>query len=106
MNPIELTILIKVGGQEIEVLTRPNEYRSLMHLVADNLLLDGFGECNGMGKCGTCLVKVSSCSGALTSLDRNEQTTLEKARINQDKMRLSCQILIDETIDELVIHIS
>jgi 2Fe-2S ferredoxin len=105
MDGIELTIRITAEGQEKPVLTRPHEYRSLMHLITDKLLLDGFGECCGMGKCGTCIVEITSCTGSLTSLERNECTTLERAGKNRDNLRLSCQILIDESINELTINI-
>jgi ferredoxin len=35
-----------------------NEYRSLMMLIYDQIYPEGFGECLGMGKCGTCLVEI------------------------------------------------
>lgn len=101
----ELNVGITAEGQERAILTRPYEYRSLMHLITDRLFLDGFGECGGMGRCGTCIVEITSCSGSLTLLDRNERTTLERAGRNQENLRLSCQILIDESINELSIQI-
>ncbi len=105
MDHTELTIHITHEGHERAVLTRPHEYRSLMHLITDKLFLDGFGECGGMGKCGTCIVEITSCTGLPTSLERNECTTLERAGKNRDNLRLSCQILIDESINELIINI-
>lgn len=43
-------------GETFQVQTYPNQYHSLMTLIADKLAVPGFGLCSGMGSCGTCLV--------------------------------------------------
>lgn len=36
-----------------------NAHHSLMTVVSDRLGIPGFGLCNGMGSCGTCMVRIS-----------------------------------------------
>lgn len=84
--------------------TYPNEYRSLMMLIYDRLSPEEFGDCLGMGKCGTCLVEIHGYVGQISSYNRNEETTIQKAGIDAD-LRLACQILIDEHIDGSVVTV-
>lgn len=102
----EQKIIITVIADEInyEITTFPNEYRNLMMLIFDRVSPDDFGECFGMGKCGTCLIEIIHGKG-LTDFDRNESNTLNKTGINHPKMRLSCQLLIDEYCDGMIVKI-
>lgn len=99
---IEITIFY--DGQLHTVKTYPNEYRNLMMLIYDKIYTEDFGDCLGMGKCGTCLIEVVGDS-ELTSYDRNEETTIAKAGIDGENLRLSCQILIDHHINGLRINV-
>jgi len=96
-----ITITILYQGETYSIKTYPNEYRNLMMLIYDRLATEEFGECLGMGKCGTCVVEIIESHNQITSFDRNEATTIEKAGITGKNVRLSCQILIDENIDGL-----
>lgn len=60
--PEKKTILFTLvyRGEEHPVRTYANEYYSLMSLVSVQLSIWGFGMCNGMGSCGTCLVTIYS----------------------------------------------
>lgn len=91
-------------GETYQVSTFPNEYRSLMMLIYDKISPEEFGDCLGMGKCGTCLVEILGDTAKLSSFERNEQTTISKAGINEN-YRLACQILIDENLNEVVVKI-
>lgn len=95
------TIRIRViaGGEEHMLTTYPGEYRSLMMLIYDRVYVDGFGECRGMGRCGTCRVTIDGDPDMLTGMDRNEEATLLKTGHVPGEVRLACQILLDEQLD-------
>jgi 2Fe-2S ferredoxin len=77
-----------------------------MHLIYDKIYIEDFGDCLGMGKCGTCVVELINSNGKLISdFDRNEKETLRKAGINRPNSRLSCQLIVDENTDGLEIRI-
>ena len=95
-------ILIKIisEGEEHLISTYNNEYRSLMVLIKDRLYPDGFGECGGMGRCATCIVRLEK---ELTGMERNESTTLSKQGITDPSVRLSCQLLIDAALHHAIV---
>lgn len=88
-----------------EIKTYANEYRSLMMLIYDQIYTEGFGECLGMGKCGTCLVEIISSEHQLSYYDRNEEMTLLRTGITDKEVHLACQIMIDESIDGIKVNI-
>ncbi|MGY0039396.1 2Fe-2S iron-sulfur cluster-binding protein [Pedobacter sp. NJ-S-72] len=90
---------IDYEGTLYKVETFANEYRSLMMLIFDRICPDEFGDCIGMGKCGTCLVEVLDDWELLIDFNRNEHSTLTKHGIVQDGFRLSCQLQINENIN-------
>ena len=55
---IHITVMYE--GEAYELDTYEGEYRNLMMLIFDSLYTEEFGECKGMGRCGTCLVEVLS----------------------------------------------
>lgn len=97
----EILIKIVSEGHEHAISTFKNEYRSLMALVQDRLYLDGFGDCGGMGRCATCIVRLDNSQTA-DHMDRNELSTLSKQGITDPFIRLSCQILIETSLDGTV----
>lgn len=94
----EITVYIRKDGIETALYAYPNEYRNLMELLNDKLYLEGFGECRGIGRCGTCAVKIISENVILEKPERNEQTTLTRTYGYQKEVRLACQILIEPAI--------
>jgi 2Fe-2S ferredoxin len=102
-HAIRITVL--EAGMEHLLTTRANEYRNLMQLIHDQLYPDGFGECNGMGRCGTCLVKFLSSPSSLPESDRNETTTLKKIGITDDSIRLACQLQLNGELDGSLVKI-
>ena len=97
---------IDYNSQQYSIVTYKNEYASLMMLLYDKVVDDDeFGDCKGMGKCGTCLVEILSSDHRLVSLGRNEETTLEKMHIDDQRIRLSCQLMIDERLNGLKIKV-
>jgi 2Fe-2S ferredoxin len=99
-------ILITVIWDEVtyEIVTFANEYRNLMMLIFDRVSPEDFGECLGMGKCGTCLVEVIKGYN-LTDFDRNESNTLNKIGVDNLGMRLACQLMIDQYCDGMIVRI-
>lgn len=101
-DDIEFTV---VNDGECSLLhTAPGRYRNLMQLLKDNYYLESFGSCGGMGRCATCLVKLTAVSEQeLIHLDRNESATLAKLGVTDDEFRLSCQILISRALNGAVV---
>lgn len=102
-TPIRFTA--NYEGERHELQTYTYEYRSLMMLLFDKIYIDDFGECKGMGRCGTCVVKISGLSKAANTLDRNEGRTLSKMGVHGGDIRLSCQILVDEKLENSTVEI-
>lgn len=100
-----ISIDIVYDGDSYNIKTYYNEYRNLMMLIYDNLYPDDFGDCMGMGKCGTCLIEILEFRTMPAFLNRNEETTIQKHNIGDKNVRLACQILIDEHLDGLKIKI-
>lgn len=100
---INLTII--ENGQKTEVKTYHGEYMNLMILLKEVQLLEDFGECGGVGRCATCIVKVSGIKGNSNVKERNEPSTLSKFGYNDNSIRLSCQILITKDLNQSEIEI-
>lgn len=102
----KINIKILFEGSTYPIETFHYEYRSLMALIYDKLLVDEeFGECKGMGRCGTCIIKIIDANPELESLKRNESSTLEKMDMLMEHIHLSCQIEITSKIDGAIIEI-
>ena len=93
------------AGEKYQLQTYEGEYRNLMVLLYDKIYIEDFGECKGMGRCGTCIVKVQGLPAAVDRLDRNEERTLYKTGITGDHIRLACQILVDENLENITVEI-
>ena len=102
-NNINVTVVH--DGEPRILSTYANEYRNLMMLISDRLYPEEFGDCGGMGRCGTCLVEIMESPRQLSSFDRNEKATVARIGVTEENVRLSCQILIDENIDGLKLKI-
>ncbi|HEY9364350.1 MAG TPA: 2Fe-2S iron-sulfur cluster-binding protein [Chitinophagaceae bacterium] len=103
--PKNIKISVFYEGETYEFDTYTNEYRSLMMLIYDKLYTEGFGECLGMGKCGTCLIEILENKYPLTFYERNEVTTLVKAGYTGKEVHLSCQVMVNEFMDGLKVKI-
>lgn len=101
----EIIINIKNDGEERSVSTYRNEYRNLMQLLNNNFYLQGFGECGGMGRCVTCLVKINGLKGVSNVLERNEKVSLNKMGLADNEYRLSCQVLITDDLNNATVDI-
>ena len=95
-DEIEFTLIHTDTKQLIK--TYEGEYRNLMFLIKDHLLFDNFGECGGMGRCATCVVRANGVSGASNQKERNEPVTLSKMGYSDEAIRLSCQLYISKDL--------
>jgi ferredoxin, 2Fe-2S len=100
---IEFTVVL--GSERSHVTTYRGEYRNLMVLVYDKFYPDGFGECKGMGRCGTCHIQVSGNSPGLLTRISNENAALAKTSCATKRSRLACQILVDDELDGEVVEV-
>lgn len=102
-NKIQFTV---IENDTIEIInTHVGSYRNLMFLLKENLCLDEFGECLGMGKCATCIIKTTDITGDSAIKDRNEPATLSKYGYEDDNIRLSCQLYITKDLDGAIIEL-
>lgn len=92
-------------GIATEIETYDVEYKNLMFLLKDHLYLDYFGECSGMGRCATCVIKIEGLTGNAVVKDRNEPVTLSKIGFNEENIRLSCQLLINQDLNDVEIEL-
>jgi len=78
---------------------RKGEYRNLMELIV-NKTAEDIGDCKGRAWCGTCHVE---CDQFNFSADINidEKKTLNGLEHKKKNSRLACQIMLDESINEI-----
>lgn len=70
-----------------------------MYLLKEELQLESFGECGGVGRCATCVIKTEGITGNSALKDRNEPATLAKLGFEETHIRLSCQIYITQDLN-------
>ena len=102
-NRIQITVLYEEDVYELE--TIEGEYRNLMMLIFDKIYTEEFGECRGMGRCGTCMVEILSDHSGLGSMERNEESTIRKITMPRKDIRLSCQLLINSGLQGIKVKI-
>lgn len=100
-----ITVRVKYDDDDYHLHTCTNEYRSLMHLIYDKVNPEGFGECLGMGKCGTCLIGILKTTQPLSFYERNGAATLQKLKYADENARLACQVMADENVNGLTVKI-
>ncbi|WP_346882657.1 hypothetical protein [uncultured Algibacter sp.] len=96
--------IIDSDGENYRIDFERYEYPNLMELIV-NTYYSEIGECKGKGLCATCtVVPVNGYSYGNKS--QLEIDTLSVNNINNQNYRLSCQILLDKTIDGAVFRVS
>lgn len=100
---IKITVIAS-SGKEFIVNVYRGEYRNLMMLIYDQCYED-IGDCKGIGLCGTCHIHILNSAGLTETPDEQEQYTLSNSLQLKENSRLSCQIMIDEKINGLVVKV-
>lgn len=95
-NNIKFSVIINNSKQAVD--TYVGEYRNLMCLLRDKVSLDEFGECGGMGRCATCVIRINGLTGNSLKKERNEPVTLSRIGYEDENIRLSCQLIISEDL--------
>lgn len=91
--------------ETIAIETYDGEFRNLMVLINEKLYVEDFGECKGIGRCGTCLIEVTGAEIEAVELDRNEKSTLQKCAVKRKNLRLSCQVMINNALQNSTVKI-
>ncbi len=97
LKTIQFTVI--ENGTKIPISTHHGSYPSLMYLLKNELQLESFGECGGVGRCATCVITAKGITGASLTKERNEPNTLEQLGFTDDATRLSCQLYITKDLD-------
>lgn len=107
INSVKDIIKIKVcyEGTTHELETYAGEYRNLMMLIYDRIYVDFFGDCKGMGRCGTCMITILDTDNELPPSDRNEAETIRKSGVAAEGIRLSCQVMINHLLHNTTVII-
>jgi 2Fe-2S ferredoxin len=100
---IHLTVIYEEESHEL--VTYEGEYRNLMMLIFDRLYTEEFGDCRGMGRCGTCMIEILSSTHAHGRMERNEASTIGKITTIRENIRLSCQLLINSELQGIKIRV-
>jgi 2Fe-2S ferredoxin len=91
-------------GEEYCLKTYEREYRSLMTLLKEKIYIEDFGQCGGMGRCGTCSVTISGLPGNAAT-NTNERNTLSKMGVVNPAIRLSCHIEVNENLKNATVQV-
>jgi 2Fe-2S ferredoxin len=101
----DICFTILNNDEKIEVATYEGEYRNLMVLINEKIYVEDFGECKGIGRCGTCLIVADGLALSASIMERNEKSTLQKCTAAYENLRLSCQVMINDGLQNAVIKI-
>lgn len=101
----DISFTIIGEDEEHAIQTYTGEYRNLMALITDKIYVEDFGECKGMGRCGTCVIEIVKTENKFLSLERNEEATIKKTGITNPNYRLACQVLINEELKNTIFRI-
>lgn len=93
-----LLYVIDGSGNERTVSYKPYEYRNLMDLLLNELWED-WGDCRGRAMCGTCHIEI--LEGETGEMDDFEEHTLSGLPNKTGTSRLACQIMVDESINNM-----
>ncbi len=94
---------IDAAGTDTVVAAQVN--KSVMQTAVDQMVPGILGDCGGSCSCATCHVYVDAAWLArLPAMDKNEEMMLEGALDVQENSRLSCQIIMRDELDGIVVR--
>jgi 2Fe-2S ferredoxin len=94
---------IDINGQIKE--TIPTNEVNLMQLAVNNNILGIDAECGGCCSCATCHVVINNKIDIIPKAQGDELELLNFVPNKEDNSRLSCQVLIDETLNDLIVEV-
>lgn len=95
---------IEFGGTERVLELEPGT--SLMQGAVDNGVLGIVGDCGGNCSCATCHVYVDEhWLAKLKAREAQEGMLLEEVFDGRPNSRLSCQLIVSDELDGLVVHV-
>ncbi|MFT6834251.1 MAG: 2Fe-2S ferredoxin [Francisellaceae bacterium] len=94
---------IDINGQSKE--TIPTNEVNLMQLAVNNNILGIDAECGGCCSCATCHVVINNKIDIIPKAQGDELELLNFVPNKEDNSRLSCQVLIDETLNDLIVEV-
>ncbi len=100
----DISFTLTYFDEEVSVNVYEGEFRNLMVLINEKIYVEDFGECKGIGRCGTCLIEIESDT-LFSPKDRNEESTLNKCAVKKDTYRLACQVMINDALQNAVIKV-
>jgi 2Fe-2S ferredoxin len=103
-HPRDITFTLLYFGEKTIVNVYEGEFRNLMVLINEKIYVEDFGECRGIGRCGTCLIEIET-DNAISPMERNEKSTLNKCAVKKDTFRLSCQVMINAGLNNAIIKV-
>ena len=93
---------IDQAGKKREVEAKAGQ--SIMEVAVANMIPGIDADCGGACACATCHVYVDDAwVGKIKAMDDMEESMLDFAEEVQDNSRLSCQILVTEELDGIVV---
>ena len=99
---MQLTVID--NNEEYKITYSRYEYASLMELIT-NTYFSEIGSCRGKAICGTCIIKIVDGKNIDHTRTKQEKYTLLVNDSKEKEYRLSCQILLDENIDQAVFEV-
>jgi hypothetical protein len=88
MDKKKLKFTLVFEGKSQLIHYKIKQYPDLRDLILSKININSFGTCNGVGRCTTCLVGV-----------------FDDYEINRNNRDFSCQIMIDEQLENKIITI-
>lgn len=99
-------ILFITEENEEKFVVDDNVGATIMEAAVKNNVPGILGECGGACSCATCHVYIDdSWSNRVGTPDIMEDDMLHFAYERRENSRLSCQIVLDESLDGIVVHI-
>lgn len=97
--------VVKRDGTEVSIQANPGS--SVMEALRDNGLDELLALCGGCCSCATCHVYIEAGpNGASQVGGADEDDLLDSSDHRQENSRLSCQIMLDQKMDGMILRIA
>ena len=99
-----IVTFVRKDGQEFRVSASPGQ--SLMEAATGNMVPGILGDCGGCVCCGTCEARIDPpWSDRLHPQQEDEIALLSDTLASSPRTRLTCQIVISEDLDGMVVQL-